>query len=116
MTRPKTEEEARSIMAAAYQTAVRTDPISSGIHGTTWVNGQYKKDDPHLTICAKNATQQQQKVHEAAHGYTKTFDDYTLVQVNPDGYVKADTTKDKRGREIWPADLPTEVIMHTEPS
>ncbi|KAL8864692.1 MAG: hypothetical protein Q9198_009702, partial [Flavoplaca austrocitrina] len=90
-------------------------PISSGIHGTTWANGQYKKDDPHLTICAKNATQQQQRVHEAAHGYTTTFDDYTLVQVNPDGYVKSDATKDKRGREIWPADLPTEVVMHTEP-
>ncbi|KAL8944764.1 MAG: hypothetical protein Q9211_000480 [Gyalolechia sp. 1 TL-2023] len=104
--RPLLEEKARELMAAAYQTATATDPqvttvlIRSPIHAETWRNGQLVIDDPHLTVCAKNAAQEQRKTHETAHGYTRSMEDATLLRTNPSGYVKPDNTKDNRGKEV----------------
>ncbi|KAL8726745.1 MAG: hypothetical protein Q9166_006540 [cf. Caloplaca sp. 2 TL-2023] len=114
--KPEEEHLARQLRAAAYQTAVKTDPnvttvlVRSSIHGTTWKNGQYVKDRPHLTVCVKNSTQDQQKTHETAQGYTKSMKDPTLTDVRPSGYPKPDNTKDHSGEEIWPDGLPSEVI------
>lgn len=54
-------------------------------------------------------------MHEAAHGYTRSMHDATLLRTAPSGFVKADNTKDRRGKEIWPGGLQAEVVMHQEP-
>ncbi|KAL8773762.1 MAG: hypothetical protein Q9209_001530 [Squamulea sp. 1 TL-2023] len=119
--RPIDDVAARALMAAAYQIATKTDPhvttvlVRSPIRATTWKNGKWVRDDPHLTICSKNSSQEQQKIHEAAHNYTKSMQDTTLLRVTPSGFTKADNTKDRRGKEIWPNGLPSEIIMHRGP-
>ncbi|KAI4186179.1 MAG: hypothetical protein LQ346_005746 [Caloplaca aetnensis] len=119
--RPPDDLRARVLMAAAYQTAKRVDPnvttvlVRSPIHSSSRINGQWVKDDPHVTICAKNSTQEEMKTHEAAHGYTVSLDDPTLVRHKPSYFEKPDDTRDYRGNEIWPTGLPTEVVMHSDP-
>ncbi|KAL8901571.1 MAG: hypothetical protein Q9207_005135 [Kuettlingeria erythrocarpa] len=119
--RPPNEVVARIFMAAAYQTAMKVDPgvttvlIRSPIHSSTFLDGHYVKDDPHITICSKNSTQEELKTHEAAHGYTVSLEDPTLVRIEPSDFVKPDEAKDRRGRMVWPTGLHSEVVMHTDP-
>lgn len=54
----------------------------------------------------------QQKTQKAAHGYTKSMEDTTVLRVTPSRYID---TKDHAETEIWPKGLPSEVIMHRGP-
>ncbi|KAI4195987.1 MAG: hypothetical protein LQ348_002371 [Seirophora lacunosa] len=116
--RPTDQSRALKLMAAAYQTAVATDPnttsimIRSDVHSSTKVLGQWSKDEPHLTISFKNRIQEEEKTHETSHGYTKSLDDYTLVRSAPSNYIKRDDIKDVQGRDIWPGGLESETLMH----
>ncbi|KAL8707279.1 MAG: hypothetical protein Q9220_007663 [cf. Caloplaca sp. 1 TL-2023] len=118
--RPALESKARQLMAAAYESAMKTDPNSSvilirhDIHATTWNSKQQRhvQDNPHITISTKDAQKQLEKKHETTHGYTKTWKDYTIVDVKPSYHVKSDNTLDRNKKEIWPAGLPSEIVMH----
>lgn len=74
--------------------------------------GSYKPDDPHITLSSKNKNQEQEKTHRTGHGYTKSMDDLTLVRTSPSPDTKADNFKDRKGKEIWAQDLPSETTMH----
>lgn len=84
----------------------------SQMHASTWRNGKWVKDAPHITVCSKNPLQAQQKSHEAHHGYTKSLKDAQLVKIVPSRVTKPDNTKDKQENEIWPRGLPSEIIIH----
>jgi len=84
----------------------------SSIHGSTLTQGFYRADAPHITIAAKDENQQREKTHEASHGYTMSLLSAVVVNVKASGYVKPDSAKDARGREIWPAGLPSEEVAH----
>ncbi|KAL8648918.1 MAG: hypothetical protein Q9210_004710 [Variospora velana] len=86
--------------------------VRSEVHPTTIKGGVVIKDDPHITLCSKNSTQEREKTHEASHGYTRSLTDLTLVRPAPSKFVKPDDTKDRRGFPIWPEGLATETIVH----
>ncbi|KAL8957710.1 MAG: hypothetical protein Q9193_005092 [Seirophora villosa] len=118
--RPSDQSRAIKLMGAAYQTAVATDPnttsimIRSDVHNSTWANGQWVQDEPHLTVSLKNKNQEEEKTHETSHGYTKSLDDYTLVRSAPSNYIKRDDIKDSKGRDIWPDGLESETLYHKD--
>ncbi|KAL9104588.1 MAG: hypothetical protein Q9163_000453 [Psora crenata] len=112
ITRPNDESKARDWMAAAYATAIQTDPnvtqvlIRSGIHPTTFTGGKHVPDAPHITIAVKNPKTQQNGTHETSHGYTESLQSARIVRVKPSGYVKSDSDNN-----VWPQGLPREVVQ-----
>ncbi|KAI4178323.1 MAG: hypothetical protein L6R41_008438 [Letrouitia leprolyta] len=118
IAKPPEEQMVRDLMAAAYRLATQEHPyvttilIRTYIHGTTYQDGKWVKDDPHITISTKTGLQESGGIHESCHGYTKSMDDYTLIRTAPDKYTKSDNTLDIKGKPIWPNDLPSEVVMY----
>lgn len=137
IAKPPEEQMVRDLMAAAYRLATQEHPYVTTIlirsvqvsivvavynpliqsrrtyiHGTTYQDGKWVKDDPHITISTKTGLQESGGIHESCHGYTKSMDDYTLIRTAPDKYTKSDNTLDIKGKPIWPNDLPSEVVMY----
>lgn len=110
--RPQNDDDAENLIHAAHTTAKKIDPtasqvlIRSNIHATTWRNGRYVPDDPHITIAVKNPRQVRDRNHRNIHGYTKSKTDYKIIDVPPTDMVKPDSTLDpKKGKVVWPSGL-----------
>lgn len=84
----------------------------SNIHTSTITQGFYRADAPHVAVAAKDESQRQERKHEASHGYTASLQSAVVVNVKASGYVKPDSTKDARGKEVWPAGLASEEVAH----
>lgn len=78
---------------------------SSGIHPTTWINGEYRKDPKgnHLTVCFKDEDMLARGTHVASHGYlTNKTDNHIREATHMD--EKPDSTVLRRsGNAVWPA-------------
>lgn len=102
--RPRHDAEAEDLINAAYTTAKRFDPttsqilIRSNIHKTTLQDGRYVKDDPHITIAVKNPRQVRDRNHRALHGYTRSENNYRIIDVTPNNVVNPVDTPDHKRR------------------
>ena len=82
------------------------------IHATTYYGGRYIPDKPHITIATKNPEQVEQATHRTSHGYTLSKEDLDIQIVKANKKVKADGTKDRGQKVIWPEGLATETVVH----
>ncbi|KAL8962328.1 MAG: hypothetical protein Q9193_001249 [Seirophora villosa] len=109
MRRPKDPAIAQNLKDCAHKTAMEVDPATTqvllreDIHETTKKDGQYVKDDPHITVSLKNPQHVKDKTHHSAHGYTKSVKDHGFVKATSDNNVKPDTDK-----MVWPEGLDEE--------
>ncbi|KAL8766364.1 MAG: hypothetical protein Q9209_006834 [Squamulea sp. 1 TL-2023] len=108
------DDEAEDLIHAAHTTAKTVDPtasqilIRSRIHSSTFRNGHYVQDDPHVTIAVKNPQQVRDRKHRNIHGYTKSKTDPKIVGVAPIDTPKPDSTLDNKGKIVWPSGLEEE--------
>jgi hypothetical protein len=86
--------------------------LRSGIHAYTNTQGKSRPDAPHIMIAVKDEKQRQEQRHEASHGYTNSMQSAAVTKVVPSGYSKADSTKDSKGKEVWPTGLTSEEVAH----
>ncbi|KAL8724672.1 MAG: hypothetical protein Q9181_006722 [Wetmoreana brouardii] len=115
MDRPDSNNYAKKLMRAAYNTAIQVDPkvskicMRSDVHVDTVVGGIKQKDPPHITVSSKTPEQEQAGTHVTAHGYTPELNSLNITRVSPNNHEKLDSKMNPNTNSpYWPANLPKE--------